>query len=176
MMNIWPYWLQRLNLSPMGALVQRSPHTMLGSRTLCLDMAPSMSRKGRDQAMATQHQLPRHIAMPTGVSTVYLSILVLHPHSSIRFIHGLALGNLNTVLTLKHDDDDSGVHLPGVGTIVTLSGYYPFEDGTDQYAFFLSTVKNLDRENHPWLIVTIHAPFYLTLKVSRSMCGVHLEL
>ena len=62
--------------------------------------------------------------------------------------------------------------LDGIGLIITLSSYSPYEEGTAQHAFFIRTVQGVDREQHPWLIVTFHTPFYLTFKARlRAMQG-----
>ncbi len=58
--------------------------------------------------------------------------------------------------------------LNNLAAILTISPYYPFEDGTDQYNWFSTTIKSLNRTLYPWLIVSVHTPFYLTYSVSEN--------
>ena len=48
----------------------------------------------------------------------------------------------------------------GSATIITLSSYHNYSATSAQYAWLEATLKAVDRVKSPWLIVSMHAPWY----------------
>ena len=69
-------------------------------------------------------------------------------------------------------DDCGGYHLDdwtanmwfsvpvGSAMVVTLSSYHNFTASSEQYAWLERTLEAVDRAKSPWLIVSMHAPWY----------------